>query len=383
MKNFSTHAAMGIALVFGSVPTALAQGGPPAPIPNLAGKVLTVNGPIDPAQLGETLMHEHIFIDFKAPPPMVPAPDGITVIQPRTPAASGAAHGMGGFTDFDQSLDAIMAFKRDGGGTIVDVSNFGLTRDPLALKLVSRASGLNVVMGAGWYMHTLHPADMAKLGVQQLADIIVHDVTVGAQGTRIRSGIIGEVGVGDFADFKQPHPLLPDVIKSIRASARAARITGAPMSIHNFEALPQMMQVLDIIQSEGVDLHRVVMSHTGGRPLAEMDALFRRGVYVEWDYMGQSPLVPAAAAKIIASIAAMIEAGHASQMLISHDMCTQAQLKANGGGGYTYINDVVLPGLKARGVSAATLHEIMVDNPRKVLAFVAPQAQVVPPAPAH
>src|SRR5262245_43340051 len=37
------------------------------PIPNLAGKILTVNGPIDPSQAGVALMHEHIFINFKAP----------------------------------------------------------------------------------------------------------------------------------------------------------------------------------------------------------------------------------------------------------------------------------------------------------------------------
>ena len=92
-----------------------------------------------------------------------------------------------------------MDFKNESGGTIVDVSNFGLTRDPLALRLVARASGLNVVMGAGWYMHQYHPSDMDQLTVQQLTDIVVHDITVGAQGTDIRAGIIGEVGVGDKA----------------------------------------------------------------------------------------------------------------------------------------------------------------------------------------
>lgn len=365
-----------LALMFAMAPGAYAQPRSPSPIPNLAGKVLTVNGPIDPSQLGETLMHEHIFIDFKAPPPMVPLPTDITVIKPATQPITGKQQQPGGFTDFDQSLNAIMRFKHEGGGSIVDVSNFGLTRDPLALKLASRASGLNVVMGAGWYMHTLHPADMDQLSVQQLTDIIVHDVTVGAQGTHIRSGIIGEVGVGDFADFKKPHPMLPNVLKSIRASARAARITGAPMTIHNFEPFPELLKVMDIIRSEGVDLHHVVMSHTGGRSLKEMDAIFQRGAYVEWDFMGQAPLTKNAATKIIDSVAAMIKAGHAGQIVLSHDMCIPGQLKVNGGGGYTYINDVILPGLKAKGVSDATIHEIMVENPQRVLTFVAPQPAV-------
>jgi len=335
-------------------------------VPNMAGKVMTVNGPVDPSTLGETLMHEHIFINFKQSPPMSPPPHDVTVIEPTPTDPKGAPFRL---SDFDQSLRAIMDFKNAGGGTIVDVSVFGLTRDPLALKLVSRASGLNVVMGAGFYMKQMHPADMDKLSVEQLTDIIVHDITVGAQGTDIRSGIIGEVGVVG-------KPLTENELKSIRASARAARITGAPMSIHNFEPLDEMMKVLDIIESEGVDLHRVVMSHTGERDVPTKEAVFKRGAYVEWDYMGQSNRKPDADAKLIESIYAMIKAGYADQIILSHDICSQAQLKENGGGGYTYINDVVLPGLKAKGVSEATLHRIMHENPARVLPFVAPQAPV-------
>lgn len=74
------------------------------------------------------------------------------------------------------------------------------------------------------------------------------------------------------------------------------------------------------------------------------------------------------------------KAGHASQIMLSHDMCSRAQLKVNGGSGYTYINDVIVPGLKAKGVGDATIHEIMVDNPRRLLTFVAPQAPVANPA---
>ncbi|MGC4027912.1 MAG: hypothetical protein QM696_03420 [Steroidobacteraceae bacterium] len=345
---------------------AAAQGAAPSGIPNIAGKVMTVNGPIDPAALGETLMHEHIFINFQKAPPMVPPPTDITVV--RVPAE--IPKGMdAGLTDFNQSLNAIMEFKKIGGRTIVDVSPFGLTRDPVALELVSRVSGLNVVMGAGFYMRQMHPADMDQLTVEQLTDIIVHDVTVGAQGTTIRAGIIGEVGIVG-------KPLEKNELKSLRASARAARITGAPMTIHNFETLDEMMKVLDVIESEGVDLHRVVMSHTGERDFATREAVFKRGAYVEWDYFGQAPLPKEKDVERIESIYASIQAGHAKQIVMSHDICTQPQLKENGGGGYTYIHDIIIPGLKAKGVSDEIIHTIMVDNPRRVLPFVAPQAPV-------
>src|SRR5215471_6810648 len=117
--------------------TLTAQRSATPPIPNLAGKIMTVAGPIDPSALGQTLTHEHIFIDFKAPPPMVPAVTGISVLKPAQPGGGSA-----GLTDFDESLAEINEFKKVGGGTIVDVTNFGLTRDPEALLRVSKASGL-------------------------------------------------------------------------------------------------------------------------------------------------------------------------------------------------------------------------------------------------
>lgn len=366
MKSANFNFGLGVALALGMVLTAAAQSAAPRSIPNIAGKVMTVNGPVDPSALGETLMHEHIFINFQKSPPMSPPPTNITVIRPPAEIPEGMAAGL---TDFNQSLNEIMDFKKAGGGTIVDVSLFGLTRDPLALKLISRVSGLNVVMGSGFYMRQLHPADMDQLTVEQLTDIIVHDVTVGAQGTDIRAGIIGEVGVVG-------KPLVENELKSVRASARAARITGAPMSIHNFETLEEMMTVLDIVQSESVDLHRVVMSHTGERDFETREALFKRGVYVEWDYFGQAPLPKEKDQERIESIYASIQAGHAKQIVLSHDICTQPQLKVNGGGGYTYINDIIIPGLKAKGVTDETIRTIMFDNPRRVLPFVAPQAPV-------
>ncbi|MCC7306394.1 MAG: aryldialkylphosphatase [Acidobacteria bacterium] len=363
MKTFLALVLLFAIIAVGLIHPVSAQRSPK--IPNLAGKALTVLGPVDPGKLGTTLMHEHIFIDFKKPPAMIPAPTNIFVIQP-PPSDPKKRRGL---TSFDQSLGAIMDFKNIGGGTIVDVSSFGLTRDPEALELISRISGLNVVMGAGFYMKSLHPPDMDKLTVEQMTDIIVRDVVIGAQGTTIRSGIIGEVGVVG-------KPLTENELKSIRVSARAARITGAPLNIHNFEPLDEMIKVLDIIESEGVDLHRVVMSHTGGRDVKTMETIFKRGAYVEWDFMGQAPLPKKSDEQRIESIYAMIQAGYANQMILSHDICIAPQLKENGGGGYTYIHDIIIPGLKAKGVGDDVIKTIMEDNPRRVLTFVAPQKQV-------
>lgn len=363
---------------------------PGAPvIPNLAGKVLTVAGPIDPAAVGQTLMHEHIFINFQAPPPMKPAPTGISVLRPPEPApASDSAGGQaprrggGGLTDYGVSLAEVLEFKRIGGGTIVDVSNFGLTRDPEALLRVATESGLNVVMGSGWYMKSLHPPDMSERTVEELTAILVHDIAVGAQGTAIRSGIIGEVGTGAFGDRG---PLTDNELKSIRASARASRLTGAPITIHSFAPPDELQRALDIIASEGVDLNHVVMGHSGRGDVAAMRRLTDRGAYIEFDFMGSAPgtmggggTLEESADRIATNIKALVDAGLTNRILISHDVCLPGQLKRNGGGGFTFISTMVIPALRAKGVSDEAIRTIMVENPRRVLTFVAPQPLVTP-----
>jgi phosphotriesterase-related protein len=367
-RTVTTVLALGAIFAVGLAGPTPAQRAAAPVIPNLAGKVLTVTGPIEPSALGQTLMHEHIFIDFKAPPPMLPLVTGVSVLKAPQATAPGGKGG-GGLTDYDESLAEVMEFKKIGGGTIVDVTNFGLTRDPDALARISKASGLLVVMGAGWYQKALHPPDMTERTVDELTDIVVRDVTVGAQGTNIRSGIIGEVGV-------QGKPLIDNELKSVRASARAARITGAPMTLHSFASPDEMLRVLDIIASEGVDLPRVVMGHSGSGDTAYLKRLFERGVFVEWDYMGQAPLPVERDEQRAQGIADAIKAGYTGQILMAHDVCTKAQLKKNGGGGYAYIAERILPALKAKGITDADIQKILVDNPRRVLTFVAPQPAV-------
>jgi phosphotriesterase-related protein len=361
------------------------RGGAPA-IPNLAGRVLTVRGPIEPAAIGPTLMHEHIFIDFRAPEragswvPLQRPPQ-----PPQQQTGAGQQGRVGGrgtpgwnlLDNYEESLAEVMEFKKVGGGTIVDVTNFGLSRNPERLKRISEASGLQVVMGAGWYQKALHPPDMTDRTVEELTEIIVRDIVAGAQGTTIRSGIVGEVGV-------QGRPITENEIKSIRASARASRLTGAPMTFHMGGGTPEeKQQTLDIVASEGVDLNRVVMGHNGSGDVAVMKRITDRGAYIEFDYIGDAPPTPDDGAGLrqlaerrAQQIKSLIDGGLTDRILVAHDVCTQPQLKKNGGGGFVFTSNLVVPALKALGVSDEVIRKIMIDNPRRVLTFVAPQPLV-------
>jgi phosphotriesterase-related protein len=118
------------------------------------------------------------------------------------------------------------------------------------------------------------------------------------------------------------------------------------------------------------------MGHSG-RDISATRPFFDRGVYIEWDYMGQSgQMTPERADQIAATIASAIDAGFVDKVLVAHDVCTKPQLKRNGGGGYTYIATMIVPALKARGIGDETIRKILIDNPRRLLTFVAPQRAV-------
>jgi phosphotriesterase-related protein len=366
------------------------SGNPPAL--NATGKVMTVKGPIDPDRLGYTIMHEHLFLDLRkwaAPDESGPVTETAIWDQKLTLenlhlARSSRAVGEDYLLNDEQlAADEAMEFGRWGGGTIVEVTSIGLRRDPASMLNVSNVTGLNVVMGTGWYQKLFHPPDMDQRTVEDLADEIVRDITVGVGDTGIRSGIIGEVGV-------QGEPIEPNEVKSIRASARASRVTGAAISFHRGGAdRDEKLQVVGVLGEEGADLSRVVFGHSdpmaGDMPLMlellghgvyiQFDLLGRVNVSLEWkppSYRGEDMWTFGMTALVADAIPKLIAEGYADRILLSHDVCTRVQLKRYGGTGYSFIPEVFLPHLRNRGVEEEHIQQMMVENPKRVLTLADP-----------
>jgi phosphotriesterase-related protein len=382
-----------VAVAFTSISWSTARVGgqaPPVaqPIPNIAGRIMTVNGPIAPDQVGTTIMHEHVFIDFTVPDDtperwaatgrrrpvgataqgIYNAPLTLGIISAVTLGAVNRDNWL--LTDEAVAIEEVLEFKRRGGATIVDTTSIGLKRDPPALSRVANATGLQIVMGSSWYRTGWqNAAELDRRSIESLTDEIVRDVTVGVGDTGIRSGIIGEVGtVGN--------PLLPNEIKIIRASGRASRLTGAAVTLHTSALLKEQPKILDMLAAEGADLRRVVVGHSN--PIAPdlpfMKQLLDRGVYVQFDLLGRATSVRTRVTDtdVAQGIVELIKAGYTDRILLSQDVCTKVQLKAFGGTGYSFILERFLPYLKQLGVTDSQVNAIMVENPERVLTFVAP-----------
>ncbi|MGZ9277153.1 MAG: phosphotriesterase family protein [Candidatus Limnocylindrales bacterium] len=304
----------------------------------------TVSGPVDPADLGWTLPHEHT---------------QITLWQ------------IAGRWDYWQLtrdepliLEELAAFRSAGGGAIVDLTLPGVGRDPEWLARIAAASSLHVIMGSGWYREAYYPVEarIDRRSVDDLADELVAEATDGVGTTGIRPGIIGEIGTDK--------PWISALEERVhRAAARAARRTGLAITTHAVLS-PVGLDQLRIFDEEGADPTRVVIGHADSYPVLEHHlAIVERGASVEFDVLGMSftPTERLGEGRTVELLCELLHRGHAERVLLSQDVCHDAQLARYEGNGYTYLARTFLPRLRAAGVSAAEIETMTVANPRRLL----------------
>jgi phosphotriesterase-related protein len=335
------------------------------------GFVQTVTGPVAAQELGWTLAHEHLLLDIQ-PPEQRDLPEA-----PLTLETLGETRRYWGRNPFDSRLedeaDAIaelLAFKAAGGGTVVEVTSIGLRRDPAGLRRIAQGAGVHVVMGCSFYVHHYHPPRVARMDVEALCDEIVGDLREGADGTGIRAGIIGEVGLF--------WPLHPDEIKVLRASAMAQRETGAALMIHPGRDAACPMAAISIVKESGGDPARCVMAHIDRTLFRREDmlALAATGCTLEFDLFGQEssfyPLAPIDMpndATRIEHLLALIAAGHRERLLVAHDVCHKHRLRKYGGEGYSHLLENVVPVMRRKGMREEDIEALFVSNPARMLAF--------------
>lgn len=346
----------------------------------LTGKVQTVLGPIAPEDLGITLPHEHLISDgscwFVEPSE---ATEKAMVHHPVTLDILWwlRYHLFQNMDDLllldeQEAIKEAIHFKLAGGNSIVELSNIGLGRDPAALARISRATGLNVIMGSGYYLAVSHGPEMDAKTEEEITDEIVRDIMVGAGNSGIRSGIIGEIGCS--------WPLADNERKSLRAAARAQQLTGAALNVHPGQGEEAAMEIVKILGDAGADLTRTVIDHIDRavRDPQNRIKLAKTGCYLEYDLFGREGYYPVHHriidlpndAQRINEITELINKGYLSQMLISQDIWNKTQCCAYGGWGYAHVLRDTIPVMRVKGMTEEQIHTIMVENPRRLLTFV-------------
>jgi phosphotriesterase-related protein len=349
-------------------------------ISELRGKIQTVLGLIEPEELGVTLPHEHIVCDGSSW--FVEPSEATTRAMAYHPVTLDILwwlryHLFQNLNDVQlldeqEAIDEVLRFKYAGGNSIVEFSNIGLGRDPMALARISRATGLNVIMGSGYYIAASHGPDMDDKTEDEITEEIVRDITEGVGDTKIRAGIIGEIG--------SSWPITKNELKSLRAAAHAQKATGAALNVHPGQNEDACMELVRILDNAGADLNRTVLDHIDRavRDPQNRIQLAKMGCYLEYDLFGREGYYPLEQRVIdlpndamrINEIIQLIDEGYLNQILISQDIWNKTQCCRYGGWGYAHILRDTLPVMRAKGISEEIIHTIMVENPKRLLPFV-------------
>lgn len=336
--------------------------------------VMTVLGPVESGLLGVTLAHEHILIDLSclwqqpADPARAHLVDAPIQMANRGLLMCDPYHARDNMLldDVDLSANELARFKSLGGSTVVDLSSRPLGPYPAQLREIALRTGLNIVAGTGFYTQMAHPAHVRNATVSELALQMIDELTVGFPETTIRAGIIGEIGTSS--------PIHADEAKVLQAVSLAHRETHAAINIHLAIFGGQGRNVLDLLESHGVDLRCVALSHLDELPNTSYHlSLAKRGCFLEFDcfgsevYFDEDNIREPSDAERVDALLRLIEDGYENQLLLSQDICTKMQLRRYGGMGYDHILRTIVPRLRLRGVQESTIDNMLVHNPSRFL----------------
>ena len=301
-------------------------------------EVMTVLGPIDAATMGLTQPHEHVLLDLFD---MKGSYDAI-------------------LEDPGLAAEEVALYAAAGGRTIVDTTSMGIGRDPAGLAEVSRATGVNIVMGTGWYRETVYPPLVLGSTARSLAEVMIREIEVGVEDTGIRAGVIGELGT-------ERYHITPAQERVFRAAALASIATGTTITTHTSHYGELAMEQLSLLMGEGVAPERIVIGHMGDRRRLDLERpVLATGAWLEIDHVGWHDFQPDE--RRADHVAQLVAGGFTDQLLIASDLCYRTQLHAYGGRGYDHLIRVFLPLLRARGVSDDAIRRITVDNPWRAFA---------------
>ncbi|GEL25044.1 aryldialkylphosphatase [Pseudonocardia sulfidoxydans NBRC 16205] len=342
----------------------------PDPQPPLPGAAMTVCGPIDAADLGQTLMHEHLYADFGAL-----AFDDQRVLGDELLTTSDLAEARWDpsafvsnrrFTDIALVAEELGPLVAAGGRTVVDCTPRPF-RNPAALAEISQRAGVHVVMGAGYYIQRHHPDGLADRSAESIADEMIADYADGADGSGIRPGIIGEIGTSATVSDTERRVLM--------ASAWAQKETGLTLSIHLQPWAKQGHSVLDLLLAEGADPTRILLNHVS----MDFDdetyqlSLLDRGPTLGFDLFGYDHSMhshgkyPPSDHDLAMAVVRLGKMGFTDRVILSHDIAVLTRLRKFGGWGFAHVHEHIVPLLLHDGLTERDVEIMLTDNPQRLL----------------
>jgi predicted metal-dependent phosphotriesterase family hydrolase len=335
----------------------------------LIGKVLTAQGPVEPAVLGKVMMHEHLHSDCYDWDKQCL----VDVEKPIDPARRELL--------MREAIPPLRACNDHGCHAYVDVTPPPWRAWPDFMVEASAAAKMHIILCTGFYCEmndneywVKKPADkawsfMRTASLEELTEFCTKEIVEGQHGTSIRAGAIKLGG---------RNPILsPLEQKTFRAGARAQKATGVHITTHCTQMGAETSQ-LEIFDREGVDLRRVVIGHTA-RHLMDPE---RRAICLEWMKRGANFLPTNLGIgaddgerwrPLVEAIHTIFDAGHGDKLLFGLDWAFVSESAPFGACTFVppppflHMFTHTLPAFRKMGLTAEEEDYIMQRNPQRII----------------
>jgi phosphotriesterase-related protein len=296
-------------------------------------QIVTVTGPMDPADLGPTDAHEHVFLQTPAQPDDTMA-------------------------DFDRAVSELEEGKASGLGAIVDLTPIGLGRQPAMLRDAALRTGVAVVAATGYHRDAHYSVSdwVLATGESELTGRVISDIRHGMDGTEIRAGVIK-----GGASLERPSDA---EAQRLRALSAASIATDAALVVHT-EAGTAGPHIVDMLCGQGMAADRITLAHMDRNPDRALHrSLLGEGINFVYDTIGREKYGPDSARLDL--IADMVEAGFATQLMLGLDLGRRAYHRSYGGEpGLRHLMATFVPQLRQR-VGDAAVDAMLVANPARI-----------------
>ncbi len=307
----------------------------------MPGKIRTVLGDVDPKLITGVVPHEHALLYGKS---KIPRKKYIAAAMPALKR---------------RLTHEFRELTKRGCNCFVECSTSMGIRTPELLREISRATGMHVVLSAGYYVEETIRASVRNGKVADTASFFMKEITEGIRRTGIRAGVV-KVSSNSY-------DIEPTEKKVFLAAAAVHRKTGVPITTHTPKGARRHV---DFLQDHGVDPSRVALGHIEVDPWNDIKYVARKGAMLIFTNWGGKQWVPEN--MIVAQIVDLIRLGYVRNIMISVDMYLyyiNGRLKQRWPGGYLQIFDRVIPKLMKAGLKAKHIDTIIRDNPRRHLSF--------------
>jgi phosphotriesterase-related protein len=310
------------------------------PAANTRGVVQTVRGPVPASELGRTLPHEHVLVDFV----------GADQVSPLR-------------YDAEQVTATVLPHLRQahalGARTVFECTPAFLGRDPLLLRRLSGMTGLHLVTNTGLYgarQNKFLPPYALTESAAELARRWTDEARNGIADSGIRPGFI-KSGV-------DPEPALSDVHrKLVTAAALTHAATGLAIAVHTGRG-PGLAQ-LDVLRAHDVPATAFIWVHAQGARDDDLFAAADRGAWISLDGLNRNTLT-----RHLHLCRELKARGHLARILLSHDAGWFDPAKPDGGTfrPFDLLFTAFLPQLRGAEFSETDIDRLMIENPAAAFA---------------